>query len=120
MQGSTSIGGSGAFTNHGAIRFEMGPGTDYGTLSVSLDNSGSVEVAGGTLEISGPIDQVAGGTLTGETWIADFDLVILDLASAPGLTTIGPDAFVSTSGGKFPQIADLSLVQGTFRVSEGG
>ena len=56
-------------TNAGTLT--NSPDTGTTTISVELDNTGTVVAASGTLFLSGSVDQISGGTLEAGTWIVD-------------------------------------------------
>jgi autotransporter family porin len=100
---------AGAWPAGGPWRFapwyqERGPrkAPPSGNLATtSLDNTGVVEVAGGTLGVSAAVTQVAGSALTAGTWTAEGSATVhskLDITSAGRLTTLGSAAAVTLSG----------------------
>jgi hypothetical protein len=114
--------GSGTVTNFGLVRKTGGTGT--ATISATLDNSGTVAVTSGTLNLSGPVLQVAGATLSGGTWSASAALgtsVFLSILSATSLGTIAAGANVSLSGtgASFTNLNAPTINPGTFSIKGG-
>jgi hypothetical protein len=118
--GGVSQSGGGSFANAGTLEKTGGTGTssiatttlsNTGTVDVasgSLDigtttfsNTGTVEVAGGTLDISAAVTQVSGNTLTGGAWTVTGGPgahAKLDITSAGRLTTLGAGSTVTLNG----------------------
>lgn len=65
--GNDTIAGTGTFNNAGI--FVKNGGTGTSTIATALNNTGTIEVATGTLALSGALTQHSGTTLTGGTWI---------------------------------------------------
>jgi hypothetical protein len=73
-QGTYMIAGDGGvaggtFLNSGTLEKILGSGTTY--VSSALNDTGTVLVASGTLDINGPVTQLSGSALTAGTWIVD-------------------------------------------------
>jgi uncharacterized repeat protein (TIGR03803 family) len=98
--GSVSQSGGGSFTNAGTLEKTAGTGTS--TISTTtLDNTGTVEVASGTLNVSATVSQVSGKTLTAGSWTAVGSSTIhskLDITSAGHFTILGSAAAVMLNG----------------------
>ncbi len=94
---------------HGRI---AGPG--------SINNLGTIEAKGGTLQVTATISQVSGATLTGGTWIARAGST-LDLSSAGNLYTNQGTVILDGSGSTFAKINGLTTndIQGMFDVLGG-
>ena len=72
---------SGVFSNTGSF-IKSGTGTSSVPALVTLNNTGLVSVAAGTLRILGPVSQVAGNSLTGGVWeVGDGATLLLSSAS---------------------------------------
>jgi hypothetical protein len=98
-------------------------GTSGATIATALDNQGKVQVNDGTLLLSGPVDQVYDGVLTGGSWTAASNSTVaatLDISSA-SFTTIGLGASVTLNGpnASFSNLSGLNANQGTFMLSGG-
>ena len=116
LQG-TSGGGFERFVNDGSL-VKSGGNFTYIHSTVQVDNTGTISVTDGALDIQGDVVQVAGDSLTAGTWIAAG---VLSLSSAGPLTTIGGSAAVVLDGasGEFTQLNSLATNQGSFRLSGG-
>jgi hypothetical protein len=98
-------------------------GTSGATIVNAMDNQGKVRVNDGTLVLSGPVDQVYGGVLTGGSWTAASTSRVaatLDISSA-SFTTIGLGASVTLKGPNagFSNLSGLTANQGTFMICGG-
>jgi hypothetical protein len=118
----------GAINNAGLIikTVPQGGVFSYGTTTIgsALNNTGTVEVSSGTLNLAGAVAQVSAATLTGGTWSvvnATGDGSVLTISSAGAITTIGPGASVTLDGRytTFTNLASLSANDGTFRLLDG-
>jgi hypothetical protein len=110
-------GGPDTFLNAGLLRKSTGTGTS--SISTALNNTGRVEVRSGTLDVTGPVTQANGSTLTAGSWSVFGTSSVhstLTLGLAGNFTTIGPLAHVTLSGpnSAFTNIAGLSTIQGSF------
>jgi uncharacterized repeat protein (TIGR03803 family) len=109
----TQVGG-GTFTNAGTLEKSGGTGTS--TISTTtLSNTGTVAVAGGTLDISATVTQVSGHTLTGGSWTvtgSPAGHARLHITSAGRYTTLGSAAAVTLSGpnASFPNVRGLVII----------
>ncbi len=129
--GSISItsNSSGVITNQSTASLSYSGGTHSGsitnagnldsngtvTINASLDNTGVVNVTGGTLTLNGAVTQHVGATLTGGRWEANNGT--LDLATGSNITSLAPGASVVLSGsGAFAKLDSLNLNQGEFVV----
>jgi len=113
-------GGGGALIDNGIVEKSLGTGTS--TISVAFDNENTVAVHGGTLSITGPIDQDSGNTLTGGSWAAyGTSTVAATLNLNSNITTIGLGTTVRLDGpnSTFMDIAKLAVNKGTLVLSTG-
>ena len=101
--------GGALVTNAGTLT--NSPDTGTTTISVELDNTGTVVAASGTLFLSGSVDQISGGTLEAGTWIVDSAATL----ALPGGTSIATNNAAITLLGtaNFPAIAGLSSNNGS-------
>jgi uncharacterized repeat protein (TIGR03803 family) len=98
--GSISQSGGGTFTNAGTLEKTGGTGTST-IATTTLDNTGTVAVSRGTLEISAAVSQVSGSTLTAGIWTVGGTATVhskLDITSAVSFTTLGSGAQVMLNG----------------------
>jgi hypothetical protein len=103
--------GPGVFENREAFIGDCGPPIgNTVTISARFDNRDLVYAKTGTLNFTGNVLQVSGGTLAGGTWVVDNGAG-LDL---PGtLTTIGEDAEVILDfGGNFNDLRTITANNG--------
>jgi hypothetical protein len=113
--GSIAVSGTGTFLNAGTLRKSSGTGTSF--ITAPLNNTGTVQVLSGTLNITGAVTQVSSNTLTAGTWIVSHSATsnsTLDISSAGALTTIGTKARVTLSGlnTTFTNLSGLSTILG--------
>jgi uncharacterized repeat protein (TIGR03803 family) len=116
--GGVSQSGGGTFSNAGTLEKTGGTGTSA-VATTALDNTGTVEVNVGKLDISAAVTQVSGRTLTAGTWTVSGTAgagATLDITSAGRLTTIGSAAQVTLDG---PGTAFTNL-SGLATISNGG
>jgi uncharacterized repeat protein (TIGR03803 family) len=102
IEGSGGIAesGGGYLVNAGTLEKSKGGGTAT-IATTSLDNTGVVEVASGTLDVSAAVTQVTGSALTAGSWTVAGNSTVhskLDITSAGRLTTLGSGAAVTLSG----------------------
>ena len=89
------------------------------TITGSVANNGTIEATGGGyLNISGPLAQVSGTTLTGGTWIAGASSA-LHFTSSVGILTNQGSVTLDGSGSSFSNINSVNNNQGSFTVSGG-
>jgi hypothetical protein len=94
-----NLSGSNTLTNLGQLRKVAGTGTTM--ISATVDNTGTISVFSGTLNLTGPVVQVGTSTLDGGTWLVSADqsaVATLSISSAPGLAGVGAGAKVTLSG----------------------
>jgi uncharacterized repeat protein (TIGR03803 family) len=111
-----SLGGY--LVNAGTLEKTTGGGTST-IATTNFSNTGTVEVANGTLEISAALTQVLGSTLTGGTWTVAGGTTghaKLDITSAARLTTLGSGVAVTLSGPN----AIFSNLSGLTTIDHGG
>jgi uncharacterized repeat protein (TIGR03803 family) len=119
--GSVSQSGGGTFSNAGTLRKIHGVGTSsIGTTT--LDNTGTVEVRSGTLDISAAVAQVSGGTLTAGRLTVFGSATLpgtLDITSAGSLTTLGAGVKVTLKGPRatFTNLSGLATIDRGARFS---
>ena len=92
--------------------------TGKDTISVDLDNLGTVEAEGGTLNLSGNVSQFSGDTLTGGTWIARNNSS-LNVTSASDIATNQGRVFLDGASAQFPRINTLTDNAGSFSLMNG-
>jgi uncharacterized repeat protein (TIGR03803 family) len=112
--GSVRRSGRSTFTNEGTFEKTGGSGTST-VATTKFSNTGTVDVAKGTLDISATVKQVSGTTLTAGAWIVTGTSKIhatLDITSTGSLTTIGNGAQVTLDGlnTAFTNLAGLTTV----------
>jgi hypothetical protein len=124
---------SGPFINAGTLIKVFDPTTDsgdatttigYAAFSTRLDNTGTIDIESGTLEVDGLVSQFSGGTLAAGTWsvsgasAAPAAIVFHDL---PAITGIGPAAAVTLdgTGASFSNLAGLASNAGRFSLQGG-
>jgi uncharacterized repeat protein (TIGR03803 family) len=98
--GSVSQSGGGSFANAGLLEKTGGTGTST-IATTSLDNTGTVDVSSGTLDIAAAVAQVSSNTLTGGTWTVTAGSGVnakLDITSAGRVTTLGAGSTVTLNG----------------------
>jgi hypothetical protein len=108
-------GTSGNIDNEGTFRRD---GSGSVTVGLNFDNTGTVEVASGTLSFTSVVNQFSSNTLSDGTWIVSGTL---GLPGSANVTTIGSAATVILDGAtsSFPELSPLATVQGTFEVIGG-
>jgi uncharacterized repeat protein (TIGR03803 family) len=97
--GNLMLTGAGTLTNGGILE-KAGAGTAT-VAATGLSNTGTVDVAKGTLDISAAVAQVSGTSLTGGAWAVSGSAKVhstLDITSAASLTTLGTGAQVTLNG----------------------
>jgi uncharacterized repeat protein (TIGR03803 family) len=98
--GGLAESGGGALVSAGTLVKSSGFGTSA-IATTSLDNTGTVEVASGTLAVSAAVTQVSGGTLTAGTWTVSSssrEHCTLEISSAGSFATLGSMTQVALSG----------------------
>jgi uncharacterized repeat protein (TIGR03803 family) len=98
--GSIAQSGGGTFTNAGTLEKTGGTGTCR-IATTTLDNTGTLAVTSGTVDISAGVTQVSGTTLTAGTWTVAGSATVqskLDITSAVSFITLGSGARVTLSG----------------------
>jgi uncharacterized repeat protein (TIGR03803 family) len=112
--GNVSQVGGGTLANAGTL--EKTGGTSTSTVSTTtLDNTGTVAVSSGILDISAAVAQVSGKSLTAGTWTVIGSSAVhakLDITSAGRFTTIGSGATVTLNGLKttFTNLRGLTTI----------
>jgi hypothetical protein len=117
----SKIGGGGGVSNQGLLHKTAG--TSAATVSASLDNQGIVEVDTGTLVLSGTVDQVFSGTLTGGSWTVQGGAGVqsaLNITSS-NFTVLGVAANVTLNGANasFSNLSGLATNNGSLSVLGG-
>jgi hypothetical protein len=113
-----------AFQNMGRFVKESAIANSPTTIWVASDNSGTVEVRGGSLDFAGFVSQRSGSALSGGTWVvapaAAGDTATLHVGTT-NISTIGAGADVTLrgSGATFAQINTLTTNAGAFRLLDG-
>jgi hypothetical protein len=115
FQADANIGGYGLIGNAGTLKKTKGTSTS--TVSASLDNSGTVMVASGTLELTGTVNQVSNNQLTGGIWVVtstNKTPATLTISSG-SFNTIAQGAAVTLSGpqASFTNLSSLTTNAGT-------
>jgi uncharacterized repeat protein (TIGR03803 family) len=111
--GGITQSGGGGLVNAGML---VKKATGTTTISTTtLSNTGTLEVAGGTMDISAAVSQIAAGTLSAGSWRVQGSSNVhstLDITSAGSLTTMGPKAKVTLSGLNtvFTNLAGLATI----------
>jgi uncharacterized repeat protein (TIGR03803 family) len=109
--GDIAASGGGAVVNAGTLEKSKGGGTST-IATTSLDNTGAVAVASGTLNVAAAVTQVSGNTLTAGTWAVTGSPTVhakLHITSAGRYTTLGGAAAVMLDGPNtsFPNLLGL-------------
>jgi hypothetical protein len=118
--GISSYVGAGV-NNAGTMKKSKGAGasTIFCNQGTTFNNTGTVAVYSGTLDIAAYINQVSNNALTAGTWVASGSPTVhstLDLSYEPwsvsSFTTIGPKAHVTLSGlnSTFSNLSSLSAI----------
>jgi hypothetical protein len=118
VAGDGGIAG-GTFVNSGTLQKTQGNGTSY--IASALNNTGSVRVASGTIDVGGPVVQVSGSTLTAGSWIVDGTLARATLTvGSNSIQTLAPKAAAVLAGANahWTNLA-LSSVQGSLSLMAG-
>jgi hypothetical protein len=120
--GGIAASGTVALLNAGTLKKSAGTGTSY--VDVPLNNTGSVQVLSGTLDLRGAVTQTANNTLTAGSWTVSHSATsnsTLDIVSAGNLTAIGAKAKVTINGlnTTFTNLAGLASNAGRFSVLGG-
>ncbi len=113
----------GNFNNPGTLRTNLpvpppGPRDDVmGTISGTLNNTGTLEVLNGTIRVTGPVTQISGTTLTAGTWnVADG--AALDITSGSNIEVNNANVTLSGPSSSFQIINSLRTNGGSFALSE--
>jgi autotransporter-associated beta strand protein len=117
ITGSPTLG-IGQFTNSGTVSVLAPTGAvSFGGV-MTLNNTGTLDVIAGSLNVNGTVTQVSSGTLTGGTWNVGGTLT---MPFGGAVTTIGSGASVKLSGSpaSFTKIDGLTTNQGTFAITGG-
>ncbi|MCB1124195.1 MAG: hypothetical protein KJT03_21770, partial [Verrucomicrobiae bacterium] len=111
-------GSQGLINNDGLLRKSGGLGesnfSGQGSLTM-LNNTGTVEVSSGTLNVNGPDTQIDSGTLTAGTWIANDGTLSLNA----NITTNDASLILAGSSGNIPAISNLTTNHGSFTIENG-
>ncbi|CAG1004066.1 hypothetical protein PHYC_03112 [Phycisphaerales bacterium] len=105
---------SGTFNNPGLFR-KAGTGSVTTPAAAAFNNTGTVEVSGGTLTISAT-SQTSSGTLTGGTWIV-LNGATLNLAAA-NIVTNEATITLSGAGAQIQGLEGLSTNSGTLTLND--
>jgi hypothetical protein len=100
------------FINSGTLEKTGGTGTS--TIGSTLNNTGTVKVLSGTLDVSGTVTQLANNNLSGGTWSvlsSGTAAAVLDITSGT-FTSIGSGATVTLGGGnaRFTNLSSLATI----------
>ncbi len=122
--GSIGVSGTGTLLNAGVVRKSAGSGKSY--IQAPLNNTGTVQVLSGTLDITGTVTQISDSTLTAGSWMVNHSATsnaTLKISSAGTLTTIGAKARVTLNGSNttFTNLSGLNaiLAGGSFTLAGG-
>jgi len=112
---TANLGGANSIVHNAGTFQHSGAGIlSFG--AIPFDNTGSVEVTAGTLNLNSPVSQVSGTTLTGGTWDVASGTSLL----IPGTTLTTNAASVTLHGSAIaPAFNGLSSNSGTFSLLEG-
>ena len=88
------------------------------TISVDLDNLGTVEAEGGTLNVTGNVSQFSGDTLTGGTWIARTNSS-LNVTGVSNIITSQGTVILDGPGSQFSRIDTMEVNDEYFQVMNG-
>jgi hypothetical protein len=102
------------FRNQGVVTVAAGTGTT--TFQTAFDNSGTLEIVSGTLNITGPIAQLSGPTLTGGTWDVGSNAA---LSMNAAITANAGEVLLEGPGAKFVAISGLAANTGSFSILGG-
>jgi hypothetical protein len=115
-------GGTNIIHNAGLLK-KMSTSTitfDSAQGGITLDNTGMVDIRNGTLNLSGPVTQISGNTLTAGAWQV-YPTGTLGMGAA-AIHTIAADTTVNLVGGNaaFSALSALSTNNGTLNLTLGG
>jgi hypothetical protein len=109
-----NITGAGLLNNTSTVR-KSGEPDSVANISAPLNNAGTVEAVSGTLQISGPITQLSGTTLTGGTWNV-FDPATLNITSP--ILTNSTTILLDGPSANFPTLRGLVTNNGTLNLAD--
>ncbi len=110
-----SLAGFPAFNNAGTFRKTTGTGTT--SVQTVFNNTGTVEVASGTLDLSGDVTQHSGATLAGGTWrVTGTGTLNFTRTGAQNIITNQGDVTLNGATANFARINTLTDNQGAFRL----
>jgi hypothetical protein len=128
-QGSITGDAASTFNNLGVLKtaFSTSTQTPVRDVNIALNNSGTVQVVGGTtLQLDGPITQLSGTTLTGGTWdIFNGGSLVFPVGSIvttneATITLNGRTAAFAALGGLASNAGALSILAGASLKTAGG
>lgn len=102
--------------NTGTLRKTADIGTTTVGVNIEVNNTGTIEVASGTIDIDGTVTQLPGGTLTAGTWVVDAGSTLI---LPTNVTTNSASVTLDGAGSVLPQIAGLTSNTGTLRLTNG-
>jgi hypothetical protein len=111
------LGSGSTFNNLGTVRKSSGSGAAL-IRTESFNNSGTTEVAVGTLQVDSAVAQIAGSALTGGTWKI-LDGATLDLVSAPNLASNSANVVLEGPGSTFAKLGSLANNAGSLSLLGG-
>jgi hypothetical protein len=119
-----SVGGTNVFNNAGSFN-QQGTGVTQFYVStlgsaMTFNNTGTVDVSAGILQLSGTISQLTNPILTGGTWNIYNNATLL-ITSGMNIASIGSAANVRLDGANsvFANINSLIDNEGTFTITNG-
>jgi YD repeat-containing protein len=116
--GIKNLGNTTAITNAGTIRKIGGMGDSTISVVGQLVNTGTIEVASGTLSLSGTLAQVSKNTLTGGTWNA-IDGATLQFPSGAQISSNEGDVSLGGAGATIAALSGLASNSGSLSLAAG-
>jgi hypothetical protein len=111
----SSFSANSTINNNGLFEKTSGTGVSIIGSGVTFNNTGTVEVDGGTLQFN-QVSQQSGNTLTGGTWNVNGGTLIF---SGPNITANQAAIVLNGSAASFPNINSLASNSGSFTISGG-
>ena len=109
-------GASPIVNNAGTFRKSVSSGIIYHELTIN--NTGTIDVQKGTLNLSGPVTQISSNTLNGGSWIVRASST-LNLPTGTNITVNQGNITLEGLGSSFTSINNLADNQGDFSILAG-
>lgn len=111
-----AVGAIPSVNNAGTFRKSISPGTV--NIDFAMNNTGTVQVQTGSLNLVGPVTQISGNTLTGGSWIVKANS-FLDFLPENNITVNKGNITLDGIGSSFSNINNLNDNQGTLSILGG-